>query len=202
MNRPENCPKGHGRLQDLHTLVPWCAGCAWTPPGTEGIEVPPPRVYVGASAEAPIAAPRRVWAPTPIVSPEPVRVAAAVVDGIPQPLPPLRTTGLQRPPWYGQPQATRTRRRLPPPPCAAANCDRLATRRGFCNLHYGRVWRTGSAELLPRPATCLVEGCERAVKSRGLCGYHYLAWRKTQPKSPHSERIAETMAAWQRAAAS
>lgn len=36
------CPRGHGLLEDLGTPVPWCGECAWTPPETEGIEVPIP----------------------------------------------------------------------------------------------------------------------------------------------------------------
>lgn len=64
--------------------------------------------------------------------------------------------------------------------CAAPGCDRPARSRGYCNTHYFRWYRTGSAGTAPikgAPPPCKVEGCARKHSTRGYCLLH---WRRVQ----------------------
>jgi hypothetical protein len=63
--------------------------------------------------------------------------------------------------------------------CTENDCDRPATTRGWCAMHYKRWLRTGSTIRGQRPERCSVEGCERQAKSRGWCHGHYQRWRRT-----------------------
>lgn len=60
MSSATECPKCRVRLQDIGTPVPWCDRCAWTPPGTEWVDVPLPdaededRLYESGAVEVPL----------------------------------------------------------------------------------------------------------------------------------------------------
>ena len=56
------------------------------------------------------------------------------------------------------------------------NCDRKATRRGLCGLHYQRAKKAGTIPTIQSP--CSVEGCSDLSWSRGWCNKHYSKWRK------------------------
>lgn len=62
--------------------------------------------------------------------------------------------------------------------CSIAGCEKPASKRGWCGMHYMR-WRThGDPEVSLRPGTnkdrtCSAEGCANKAHARGLCGKHY-----------------------------
>jgi hypothetical protein len=65
------------------------------------------------------------------------------------------------------------------PICKEDDCDRPATTRGWCGMHYKRWLRIGSPVRGERPTECAVDGCDRQAKSRGWCHAHYQRWRST-----------------------
>ena len=60
--------------------------------------------------------------------------------------------------------------------CRVEGCNTTATTRGYCEMHYRRVLRTGSPGP-PGPlwerGKCEVDGCEKEVDARSLCHGHY-----------------------------
>ena len=67
-------------------------------------------------------------------------------------------------------------------PCAVDGCERRATRRGWCEMHYMR-WRAhGDPLTLLRPkkwgGPCLIAGCPRPHLARGWCATHYKRFRR------------------------
>lgn len=82
--------------------------------------------------------------------------------------------------------------------CNVLECDRQASSRGYCSIHYNRIYKTGTPyrhckkcnSVLPEDhgrktlcADCLedhrcsVDGCDRRPQGRGLCKYHWKRWR-------------------------
>lgn len=67
--------------------------------------------------------------------------------------------------------------------CSSSTCDRPEYSRGWCELHYRRVLRTGDprSDEPPRgqagPRVCSVLSCDRDAKTRGWCHAHYQRWR-------------------------
>jgi hypothetical protein len=60
--------------------------------------------------------------------------------------------------------------------CKVEYCERLAYTRGFCQMHYRRVMRTGDAGppgSLRQRRTCSVVGCEQLIDAKELCHGHY-----------------------------
>lgn len=60
--------------------------------------------------------------------------------------------------------------------CSVEGCERSAITRGYCEMHYRRVLKTGN----PGPAgplrtigTCRVDGCDKEIDAKGLCHGHY-----------------------------
>ena len=68
--------------------------------------------------------------------------------------------------------------------CTVTDCNRVPVARGFCQLHYTRLWRSGKLEARPwQPqAQCSVEGCDRQSESGGYCSMH--RWRVRQYGDP------------------
>lgn len=64
--------------------------------------------------------------------------------------------------------------------CAVDGCQRQLYCRGYCELHYRRVRRSGSTDLPPRlvhqPSPCSIEDCAAPHWARGLCATHYKQW--------------------------
>lgn len=69
--------------------------------------------------------------------------------------------------------------------CSFEKCERNATRRGWCHMHYMRWRRHGDPQhttiVRDHPATCTVEGCERPYGSKGLCSMHWQRQHHGQP---------------------
>lgn len=59
--------------------------------------------------------------------------------------------------------------------CGGANCDRVAVSKGFCDKHYRRLKKHGSAEHVTThiPSWCYADDCDRFAVSKGLCDKHY-----------------------------
>ena len=66
-------------------------------------------------------------------------------------------------------------------------CEKPSHAQGYCNVHYARVRRHGTAGTAEAMSwarnskydgmTCAVDGCERKPKSRGWCNMHYQRFR-------------------------
>lgn len=73
-------------------------------------------------------------------------------------------------------------------------CDDPAKKRGMCDMHYLRITRTGSAEILaPEKRPCGAPGCDRNALRGGLCDMHYLRVRRhgSLDKKPTREKPFE-----------
>lgn len=70
------------------------------------------------------------------------------------------------------------------PTCREHECDRTTYSRGWCELHYRRWLRTGTAHRPARPTICSVESCDNAPTERGWCHGHYLRWVRTGDVEP------------------
>lgn len=60
--------------------------------------------------------------------------------------------------------------------CQVEGCDRSAITRGFCEMHYRRVLKTGKPGPpgpLRERGVCRVEGCGEPVDAKDLCHGHY-----------------------------
>lgn len=63
--------------------------------------------------------------------------------------------------------------------CTVDDCDRKATRRGWCSKHYER-WRAHgdpTAYYPDRIDECTIGGCNKPHDARGLCSMHYQRWQ-------------------------
>lgn len=74
-----------------------------------------------------------------------------------------------------------------PPACAFDECDRQATKRGWCDAHY-KQWRTtGVLRPIHRPdpeALCSYPICGRRAMAKGLCQSHYSMTRRGEVLRP------------------
>lgn len=62
--------------------------------------------------------------------------------------------------------------------CDIAECEKVKTRKNWCDMHYRRWYRTGSTDLPTKiEQICDVEDCERPKEKRQWCGLHYQRWR-------------------------
>lgn len=60
--------------------------------------------------------------------------------------------------------------------CSVGGCEREAYSRGFCEMHYRRVLRTGDPgppDTVRRRSICSAPDCEEVVDAKGLCHGHY-----------------------------
>lgn len=64
-------------------------------------------------------------------------------------------------------------------PCSVLDCGRVVVAKGYCDTHYRRIRRYGSAQAPPRPARgpCSVENCSNPNAAKGLCRRHYQGLR-------------------------
>ena len=76
--------------------------------------------------------------------------------------------------------------------CRVKNCDREFYAKGYCNLHYGRLRRTGSLKRSTysnQGKTCKVFDCDNPAKVRGYCVMHHIRWQRHKSyKKPLSLR--------------
>lgn len=56
--------------------------------------------------------------------------------------------------------------------CSIGDCERPATSRGWCSMHYHRWQRHGDPLQVHQVLPCAIEGCLRRYRSGGLCGMH------------------------------
>jgi hypothetical protein len=73
------------------------------------------------------------------------------------------------------------------PTCAVSECEREASRRAWCKMHYQIWYRTGSPTMPERPTVCAVDECTAKPTTRGWCHKHYSRWLrygKPEGKSP------------------
>lgn len=70
--------------------------------------------------------------------------------------------------------------------CSVEDCLKDNFAKGFCQMHYARVWRHNDLRTLPetRPQTCRVDGCDRKKRSNGYCHMHGERLRKTGDLGP------------------
>lgn len=78
--------------------------------------------------------------------------------------------------------------------CAVDDCDRPATGRGWCHMHYQRWKRTGDAltdrvrlASVREQRLCAIEGCGRPHLARDWCTAHYERWKR------HGNPLGETV---------
>lgn len=60
--------------------------------------------------------------------------------------------------------------------CQVDGCDRRATTRGYCDMHYRRLLRSGDsgpAGPLRVRGTCIAPGCEEPMDAKDLCHGHF-----------------------------
>lgn len=68
--------------------------------------------------------------------------------------------------------------------CQALNCNKEAVSKGYCKMHYMRVWRHGTLEpKLKQPYEdvskyCSLEGCNNVHHALGLCKIHYQQYKR------------------------
>lgn len=76
--------------------------------------------------------------------------------------------------------------------CTHDGCERAATTRQMCDMHYRRWKRAESGEVrsYERNAgrTCEFDGCDLAAERKGLCSTHYAYWKRTGDKFWNSDR--------------
>ena len=61
------------------------------------------------------------------------------------------------------------------------NCDKELYAKGYCNMHYERLRRTGSLKRITysnQGKTCKLTGCDNPASVRGYCLMHHLRWQK------------------------
>lgn len=71
--------------------------------------------------------------------------------------------------------------------CGHSGCDRERLAKGFCTMHYQRLFNTGTTEarVINKLNPCSIDDCDRRQKAKGLCVKHYsLKWQtgRTEPK--------------------
>jgi hypothetical protein len=91
--------------------------------------------------------------------------------------------------------------------CSVGGCEREAYSRGFCEMHYRRVLRTGSpgpTGTVRQRSICSAPNCEEVVDAKGLCHGHYQRlsrtgrrdvslelWTRSQPSGRRVEELLE-----------
>ena len=64
--------------------------------------------------------------------------------------------------------------------CNAKDCERQVNAKGYCDKHYRRVKKTGTAEKSNFiQKECYSPECKRDAKSKGLCDMHYRRLKAT-----------------------
>ena len=56
--------------------------------------------------------------------------------------------------------------------CSVNGCDMKYYAVGYCQHHYGQIYRLGEVRL-PKPTHCSVDGCDKPNKVKGYCITHY-----------------------------
>ncbi|RKX92020.1 MAG: hypothetical protein DRZ90_14325 [Spirochaetes bacterium] len=65
--------------------------------------------------------------------------------------------------------------------CSIEGCERVHMAKGYCELHYGRLRRTGDPMKVRKthePTFCTIPGCDRKHAGHGYCLLHYRRFMK------------------------
>lgn len=62
--------------------------------------------------------------------------------------------------------------------CSVNGCERAPFSRGWCSMHYQRIWKYGDPDRVhpsgkPPRKKCQIRGCDRMSSSHGCCKMHY-----------------------------
>lgn len=60
--------------------------------------------------------------------------------------------------------------------CSVDDCDKIATKRDWCGMHYARWLRYGTLERTRKRNICTIDGCDAFVYGHGYCSKHYQRW--------------------------
>ena len=83
--------------------------------------------------------------------------------------------------------------------CKIQKCSRYSVAKGYCQTHYQRLMRTGSAESVDIREEnlgwkCRFLGCNEEAHTRGLCPKHYkYLWRKAREEGTDFEEYLGTV---------
>lgn len=63
--------------------------------------------------------------------------------------------------------------------CSVEDCEKEATRKGWCITHYQRHYHYGRLHKIKGlvKGNCIVEGCDKPIKGHGYCVNHYALWK-------------------------
>ncbi len=66
--------------------------------------------------------------------------------------------------------------------CSVENCNNVATRKGWCNAHYQRMYLYGRLDKIQGliKGNCIIDGCEKSIKGHGYCSAHYQLWKRNK----------------------
>ncbi len=69
---------------------------------------------------------------------------------------------------------------FPKPVCSVENCGKPIRSKGFCQIHYQRMYVQGRTERVKqsREGVCSVEGCDLPIKGIGYCNKHYQLFKR------------------------
>lgn len=74
------------------------------------------------------------------------------------------------------------------PTCSEPECRKDAGARGLCRMHYMRLWRDGSLELVRvKGSVCEIAGCGEPLEGFGYCSRHYQTFKRTGNPLPKHE---------------
>lgn len=63
--------------------------------------------------------------------------------------------------------------------CSITECNKIARRKTWCDMHYRRWYRTGTtSSVVPVTKQCEVADCTRPQERRQWCSKHYQRWKK------------------------
>lgn len=85
-----------------------------------------------------------------------------------------KATGIAGPAEIAQPQAAPRQRA-----CTSEGCKKPLKCRGLCEMHYGRLRRSGLPDLPQSALICSVEDCGRKHNTGGYCYTHYARVKRT-----------------------
>jgi hypothetical protein len=70
--------------------------------------------------------------------------------------------------------------------CSVEGCEGDHFGKGYCNLHYNRMRRSGTTDLVLTRKTrlCEIDGCDRKHFSSGCCEMHYRRMARTGVPGP------------------
>jgi hypothetical protein len=62
--------------------------------------------------------------------------------------------------------------------CTVKDCNKPVKAKNMCDMHYARVKRTNSVDIIRKSVLCLVEGCGKEAFSAVYCTRHHYSFKK------------------------